>query len=636
MFADIVPRARLPRGLDFFTYLIPKDFAAHDSSLIGKWVTIPFRGRGHDGILWALHDTTSLSLRKVLPISEVQNFLSLSKEQRAGLEFLARESFVSLPHAAYAMLPQPPRRAMKRLLNQPAAHGSRETLHLSRQRAAIIQQAVKHIHALSPDTIQFYPFGVREEWLALLLGLCTMLSATSSLIVLVPTDTELSLASSLLANRFGQRLVIISSALSLTDAWQAWCVRAARTGSIVLTTKIGVLAPVHKLHTLIIVNAADRRHRQDEQNPRYDARRLALFLAHQHKARCVALDAVPSLELVSNQGVKRSTIQARKQDRRALDMHNERLQKNFAPLGDMVIRHIQLASKPVLLFLNHKGENRRLVCQDCGWTMRCPSCAVPLTIHAKDVLRCHRCLYETHEPLVCPTCASTSLRKRGLGTQSLMRYCMDTFPNKNVVRVDHDQPAASLAAADLVIATEQLLSSIHMPAFSTMVIVDFDSLVQFPDYTANENTFVLLEHVAALLRDSATVFLQTYNPDHVVAKAFCTQQQDRVWDEEMRFRKQLLLPPAARVVKLILKKQQECAVEKQAATLLATLRATLPSSVRIEDPVVPRSPKLGRFHRRFLIIRFLFDQSSPATLDAVRTALSDDILVDVDPPSLFT
>ena len=49
--------------------------------------------------------------------------------------------------------------------------------------------------------------------------------------------------------------------------------------------------------------------------------------------------------------------------------------------------------KKVLLTLNRRGAMSTLVCRDCGWAARCPSCDLLMRVHhnPNNMLLCHLC-----------------------------------------------------------------------------------------------------------------------------------------------------------------------------------------------------------------------------------------------------
>ena len=49
--------------------------------------------------------------------------------------------------------------------------------------------------------------------------------------------------------------------------------------------------------------------------------------------------------------------------------------------------------KKILLTLNRRGAMSTLVCRDCGWAARCPSCDMMMRVHhnPERKLLCHLC-----------------------------------------------------------------------------------------------------------------------------------------------------------------------------------------------------------------------------------------------------
>ncbi len=57
------------------------------------------------------------------------------------------------------------------------------------------------------------------------------------------------------------------------------------------------------------------------------------------------------------------------------------------------IEQMMKDKKKVLLSLNRRGAMSTLVCRDCGWSARCPSCDLMMRVHMKPerFLLCHFC-----------------------------------------------------------------------------------------------------------------------------------------------------------------------------------------------------------------------------------------------------
>jgi primosomal protein N' (replication factor Y) len=78
----------------------------------------------------------------------------------------------------------------------------------------------------------------------------------------------------------------------------------------------------------------------------------------------------------------------------------------FVRIGETLAR-----GEKVLLSLNRRGAMSTLVCRDCGWSARCPSCDLMMRVHLRPehCLLCHFCESRKSIPDKCPQCQSYNL-----------------------------------------------------------------------------------------------------------------------------------------------------------------------------------------------------------------------------------
>src|SRR5262249_6342760 len=139
---------------------------------------------------------------------------------------------------------------------------------------------------------------------------------------------------------------------------------------------------------------------KQENQPRYNARDVAIERARLNGATIILGSATPALE----------TYYAAKMERIALLEMPERIDNRPLPTVELVdlreemkehrslfsrglidgIDHALGKGRQAILFLNRRGYAQFILCRDCGYVARCPNCAVSLAFHAAwNVLRCH-------------------------------------------------------------------------------------------------------------------------------------------------------------------------------------------------------------------------------------------------------
>ncbi len=229
-------------------------------------------------------------------------------------------------------------------------------------------------------------------------------------------------------------------------------------------------------------------------------------------------------------------------------------------LGIVLENHQQ-----AILFLNRRGTATYVFCRQCGYSLKCPRCDLPLTLHAGEGhLLCHTCNYRREVPKKCPQCGSAHIRQFGTGTEKVEHDIQELFPGVHTLRWDsettrqkgtHDflLQAFMNHQADILIGTQMLAKGLDLPLVTLVGVVLADVGLQLPDYNAGERTFQLLTQVAGRAGRSplgGKVILQTFQPEHYAIRAASRHDYSGFYRQEIEFRKRLHYPPFVRLVRL--------------------------------------------------------------------------------------
>src|SRR5205814_1236601 len=131
---------------------------------------------------------------------------------------------------------------------------------------------------------------------------------------------------------------------------------------------------------------------------------IALVRAKDAGAVAVLGSATPSLETLRRAAEGKLTVLRlpERVDGRPLPAI-EIVDRKQVPAGklltDALARALQecvARSEQAILFLNKRGQERSLLCKDCGSAVGCPNCSVALVLHRAGgtMLRCHLCGHE--------------------------------------------------------------------------------------------------------------------------------------------------------------------------------------------------------------------------------------------------
>ncbi len=631
MDADVILQRRLPRSLGTFTYSVPPECAQQVS--VGSWVMVPFRASQFPGVVWSLHPRKPGLPTAIRPIAQTLDVPPLPAPYRSLMEEFARTFGVSLSHALDTLAPAPARRHVSsRLETESAVPALRLTPALAAT-VRQVQRAVLRARRDEPERTQFVETPTFATRIALLLSLLRAETNRPQLLV-EPTHADVLRVVPYLRAQFGNRVHVLHGDLAAGALWFGWHAAAARRDVILVATRRGVFAPLPDLAAVYVDQETDPNHKQEDMNPRYDVRPLALRLAKLFGAQAVLLDRVPSLELVGRRAVQQQSALQVPFRRVLVDMQQERAGRNFAPLAETVIEALQQPG-PHLVFQNRRGNVRALRCRDCEWTLRCKECTIP-AIELSGALHCPRCGARPYVPDRCPVCHGARLVGSGWGTERLEHYLKSLFPARRIARVDRDRPQAPPLEAEILVATEQLLSRPFPPRVHHLVIASLDSLLQQPDFATAEYAYQLVERLAALLMPRGTIFLQTLAPESAFAGQLARAAYTAFARDELSVRRMLRVPPAATVVKLFVKRRARRDAEREALSAVQILRRKFRAapSVHVSMPHVPlRDPERG-WYRRTIFLTLLPGAAPSGTLQFVLRALPEFWLVDVSPRTL--
>lgn len=399
-------------------------------------------------------------------------------------------------------------------------------------------------------------------------------------IVLVP---EISLTPQMLdrfISRFGKSdIAILHSKLSIGERHDEWERIRERKARIVIGARSAIFAPIENVGIIIIDEEHDSSYKS-ETNPRYNAKEIAKILAKENKAPLLLGSATPDINTfynATNENEDGNTkIQLLTLTKRAnesslpkveiIDLKQELANGNRSILSMELYNSIEeniSQKRQTILFLNRRGYSTFIMCRNCGYTVKCPSCNISMTYHSYEKkLKCHYCSYEENLVTTCPECHSDKIRYFGTGTQKLEQEINKQFPNASTIRMDIDTVTKKNSHEeilnkfkneniDILIGTQMVVKGHHFPNVTLVGVIAADSSLNIDDYRANERTFQILTQVAGRAgRENlpGKVIIQTYNPDNF--SIICAQKQnyEMFYETEIALRKQLKYPPFCDII----------------------------------------------------------------------------------------
>ncbi len=433
-------------------------------------------------------------------------------------------------------------------------------------------------------------------------------------------------------SRFGNRVALIHSGLSLAQRLDTDKLIRRGEVQIVIGTRSAVFAPLPDLG-LIILDEEGEHSYKSEQSPRYHAADVAKARAKYHNAALVLASATPSLEsrYLAERGVYRLLKMTKRYNQAPLpavtivDMNLERANGNGSPfsiaLSEALYENLQRGEQSILL-LNRRGYHTLLQCTKCYEPVYCPNCSVPMTYHKTNgSLLCHYCGHVQPPVTVCPKCGNDRLRQMGFGTQKLEEELQALLPDAKILRMDADTTMTRTAYEtgfrafanheyDILCGTQMIGKGLDFPNVTLVGVVSVDKALFAGDYRSYERTFSLVTQVVGRGgrgKTAGRAILQTHMPDHYVLNLAAAQDYDRFYTEELALRRALMFPPVCDLCVIgfsgIREDRVRIASERFVGILAETVKqCALKLPLRVLGPVEAGYGKLnGKYRRRLLL-----------------------------------
>ena len=387
-------------------------------------------------------------------------------------------------------------------------------------------------------------------------------------IVLVP---EISLTPQMVLRfqkRFGDNIAAIHSALSDGEKYDEWRRIVKGEAKIVIGARSAIFAPLNNIGMIIIDEEHSDSYKQDDSNPRYNAKDIALLRGKYHNCPVIMGSATPSLEVFARakKGVFKLLELPNRINGKSLphinivDM-NEMISKtkgHFSPVLLEAISARLLKNEQIILLLNRRGYSSFVTCKNCGYTFKCPNCDITLTYHKSSrTLRCHYCGYGTKVYDTCPECHEKSINDLGVGTEKVEEELNKLFPESKILRMDFDTTSRKGMHEkmikdfknheyDILLGTQIVSKGLDFDNVTLVGVINADTSLNIPDFRSSETTFSLLAQVAGRAGRSdkeGEVIIQTFNPEHYAIQY--TKKHDYLgfYNREMSIRRELKYPP---------------------------------------------------------------------------------------------
>ena len=373
---------------------------------------------------------------------------------------------------------------------------------------------------------------------------------------------------------FGDRIGIYHSGMSdnmRAELWRKQC--SDEPFQLILGVRSSVFLPFRNLGLIIVDEEHDASYKQKEPAPRYNGRDAAVMLGKLSKG-------------------------------------------SFSPLLLEEMEKVLSEHKQVILFQNRRGYSSYVQCDRCGEIPKCRYCDVSLTYYKqRHVLVCRYCGAIVSMSDRCSVCGEGHYRERTPGTERIEEEVLRLFPQARVARMDLDVMSSKSrfrsviedfeqGKTDILIGTQMVTKGLDFANVKLVGVIDADSMVNFPDFRAEERVYCMLLQVSGRSGrkgDRGKVVIQAADVKNRVY-TMLTDGNYRTFFEQLAAERELFVyPPFGRMIQVELRHKEVVPLRNAANRLAVRLRGQL--GKRVCGPAVPEISKIGGYHRLILLLK---------------------------------
>ncbi|MFA5103692.1 MAG: primosomal protein N' [Candidatus Margulisiibacteriota bacterium] len=644
-----------------FTYSVPEELAAY--AKIGMQVKVPFGKRAAIGYIISVSDKPEEGISGIKDIIEIRGEIPFFSGQNVKTALWLSKYYVSYVGSALkAVLPpgvsgfERPG-GKKRIVLQESGQNLKAP-QLSAEPIGVVAELLSLTKAGTfTGALVYKKDSVPSEQTYLMLAR-QLLSLGKGLILLYPDAEYLNPASKLFTAEFGTAAAVLHSSLSEKERLAEWLRIYSGEARIVLGTRAAVFAPVKDLGMIIIDREEGYAYKQ-ETSPKYNAGEAALFIGRQTNVPVVFFSSCPTLETfyraksgkfrmisihkdISDQKTLLEIVDMNKEKKSSGGIFSQKLLNN---LEDVLSR-----KGKVLLLAGRKGHSTFLYCADCGTSVNCPNCSVPLvySMEEKKVL-CGRCGFSVGTSIVCSNCLGHRIKYAGSGTQKVETELKRLFPFAKTLRLDRDSVSKgqigdavvdvfSKGQANVIIGTRLAAKTVDFVDFDLIGVISADASLNSTNFRSTEETFRMLSELAQPVpagKAPKKVVIQTYKPDHYTLHFAQTLDFEGFYQKEIEQRKASGDPPFGSLINITVSGRDNAAAEGAADKIAQRLQDF--SGTKILGPSQSTVAKVRGMSRWQILIKGTELDIIKEELGRMMRGKNDrkiNISVDVDPTDL--
>lgn len=405
---------------------------------------------------------------------------------------------------------------------------------------------------------------------------------------------------------------------------------------IVIGTRNSVFLPFSNLCLTIIDDENNTVYRNDEAEPLFNAKEVALMrsglsknktvlcsdfigvetFAYTQKDKCDYFDFTDNLDHKPNIQIE--------------NMQNSLFDIFARPVSDY-LRECVLNGGKAVVISPRKGYAKRMLCANCGYMPVCPKCGPGLSVaynsDKTQILLCEKCGKKYSVPAVCPKCGGKVFNDYGSGTQKIKEYLQKLLPKQEIFRFDGDVLSGSVkkmrsiltefadTESAVLVGTKAALRNITPESLDLLVFINADADIKGPDFRATEKMYKTVTTAVSLLKKTGKIVLQTLEPENYVFNVLSDTNVESFLKTELEARKFFSYPPYSRLILIRFASHYLNGIQKRGMQLKGMLKPFLSEkTVQIMGPVTPFAQDKKKFFSEYYLIKCLTDVSYAKSL----------------------
>ena len=495
-----------------------------------------------------------------------------------------------------------------------------------------------------------------------------IIASGKGVIIMVPEISLTPQTVSIFSARYGDKVAVFHSAMSLGQRMDEWKRVKSGDAKIAIGTRSAVFAPFDNLG-LIIMDEEQEHTYKSEQSPRFHARDIARFRAKYNNGLFLMASATPSVETYTAALSGKYTLcklahrygNAVLPETEVVDMRAEFKRGNTGAISATLYEEISSAlsnGKQAIVLLNRRGHNTYVSCASCGYVATCPNCSISMTYHsANKRLMCHCCGYS--EPIfnVCPECGQNHIRFSGVGTQKVHEELNALFSTASILRLDADTTTTKNSYSqylgdfaegkyDIMLGTQMVAKGLDFPNVTVVGVLGAEKTMNSDDYRSAERTFSLLTQVIGRAGRGDTegkAIIQTQDPDNTIIPLASSQDYEAFYNDEILMRKAHIYPPYCDLVLISSQSVSQEFAKDTAFSVVENIKSNIEKEfsdvkLMILGPTPATVAKINNKYRYRIIIKC---KNNKRTRELIRRSVDfkmmndTSVIIDINPEVLI-